>query len=292
VNINELRVFEAVSRLGSMSRAATELHTVQSNVTARMRLLEEELGVALLRRHARGVALTPAGERFLPYAGRMLRLIADASVAARDEGTPSGNLAVGGLETTTAIRLSPVLTEYARTWPAVRLTLTSGTTAGLVDDVLEGRLDAAFVAGPLDHQELTTHTVFVEEMVLVTSRDVVTPGDLGQVADLRTIVFRAGCSYRQRLEAYLAGLGIVVARPLEFGSLDAILSCVAAGVGVTLLPAAVVAAASAQWDVRTHALPAGLAAVETLIVHREDAWMSSALKAFIDLSRRAGTAPA
>ena len=292
MNINELRVFDAVARLGSMSRAAVELHTVQSNVTARMRLLEEELGVPLLRRHARGVALTPAGERFLPYAGRMLRLIADATVAARDEGAPSGHLAVGGLETTTAVRLSPLLTEYARTWPAVRLTLTAGTTAALVDDVLDGRVDAAFVAGPLDHPELAQHHIFTEQMVLVTSRDVASPDDLAQIPELRTIVFRAGCSYRQRLDAYLARLGIVVARPLEFGSLDAILSCVAAGVGVTMLPAAVVADASGRWDVRTHALPTDITPVETLIVHREDAWMSSALKAFIDLSRRAGTTAA
>jgi len=56
----DLRVFEAVLRLGGMGRAATELHTVQSNVTARMRRLEEELRTPLFRRHARGVEPTRA----------------------------------------------------------------------------------------------------------------------------------------------------------------------------------------------------------------------------------------
>lgn len=55
----DLRVFEAVARLGGMSRAAEELHTVQSNVTTRVRKLEEQLGTSLFRRHARGVDLTP-----------------------------------------------------------------------------------------------------------------------------------------------------------------------------------------------------------------------------------------
>ena len=64
----DLRVFEAVLRLGGMGRAATELHTVQSNVTARMRRLEDELGTPLFRRHARGVEPTPAGQRLLPFA--------------------------------------------------------------------------------------------------------------------------------------------------------------------------------------------------------------------------------
>ena len=67
----QLRVFEAVARRGGMNRAAEELHTVQSNVTARIRLLEEELGRPLFRRHSRGVALTAAGERLLPYAARV-----------------------------------------------------------------------------------------------------------------------------------------------------------------------------------------------------------------------------
>jgi DNA-binding transcriptional LysR family regulator len=58
---SDLRVFEAVARSRSITAASEELHTVQSNVTARIRLLEDELGVALFRRHSRGVVLTSAG---------------------------------------------------------------------------------------------------------------------------------------------------------------------------------------------------------------------------------------
>jgi len=62
----DLKFFEAVARLGGMSRAAAELNTVQSNVTARIRVLEDELGTPLFHRHARGVTLTDAGRRLLP----------------------------------------------------------------------------------------------------------------------------------------------------------------------------------------------------------------------------------
>ena len=58
---SDLRVFEAVARLGSITAASDELHTVQSNVTARIRALEDQLGTALFRRHSRGVVLTPRG---------------------------------------------------------------------------------------------------------------------------------------------------------------------------------------------------------------------------------------
>ncbi len=66
MDVTDLKTFEAVARLGGMNRAAAELHTVQSNVTARIRALEQELGSPLFQRHSRGVALTPAGRRLLP----------------------------------------------------------------------------------------------------------------------------------------------------------------------------------------------------------------------------------
>jgi LysR family transcriptional regulator, cell division regulator len=91
----DLRVFEAVARLGGMSRAAIELNTVQSSVTTRIRRLEDELGTPLFERHSRGVSLTAAGQRLLPYAVRMASLLSDARRAAIDDGRPRGQLAVG-----------------------------------------------------------------------------------------------------------------------------------------------------------------------------------------------------
>ncbi|QAY95050.1 LysR family transcriptional regulator [Methylovirgula ligni] len=281
----DLKVFEAVSRLGSMNRAAAELHTVQSNVTARVRGLEEELGIALFQRHARGVTITPAGQRLLPFVGRIAKLFADAEAAAKDEGVPNGALRLGSMETTAALRLSPVLGQFANTYPKVRLVLTTGTTSRLLEDVIEGRVEGAFVAGPVSHPDLHQEVIFHEELVLVTARNVATLGDLTKIADLRTIVFQLGCSYRQRLEAVLADLGIAVAKPMEFGSLDTIISCVAAGVGVTLLPKGVVAAASREGRVGVHELPPKRALVETLLVRRRDAYLSSAMTAFLDLAR-------
>lgn len=285
MDASDLRVFEAVSRHGSMNRAARELHTVQSNVTARIRALEEELGVSLFQRHARGVSTTPAGQRILPFAGRITKLLADARAAAQDDGVPRGTLAIGSLETTAALRLSPVLSRFASTYPAVRLVVTTGTTRRLLDDVVDCRLEGAFVAGPVSHPALAQEAVYREELVLVTSPAVRAPEDLAAVPDLKTIVFQIGCSYRQRLESLLANMGIVTAEPLEFGSLDAILGCVSAAVGVTLLPRALVAAAHRDGRIAVHELPAERSHVETLFVRRSDAYVSSALSAFLAMAR-------
>ena len=285
MDVSDLRIFEAVSRHGSMNRAAQELHTVQSNVTARVRALEEELGVSLFRRHARGVSTTPAGQRMLPFTGRISKLLSDARAAAQDDGVPNGTLLLGSLETTTALRLSPLLSRFAKAYPQVRLVVSTGTTRKLLDEVIGYRLDGAFVAGPVNHPDLHQEVVFQEELVLVTSREVRTLDDLARVPDLKTIVFQIGCSYRQRLQTVLSDMGIVTAKPLEFGSLDAIIGCVSAGVGVTLLPKKVVARAWQDGGIAVHELPPERAQVDTLFVRRADAYVSSAMSRFLDAAR-------
>jgi DNA-binding transcriptional LysR family regulator len=287
----DLSVFAAVARAGGIGRAAARLNTVQSNVTQRVRLLERELGVPLFHRHSRGVTLTPAGAQLLPYAERIGHLLAEARRAVTDGPEPHGRLMIGSLETTAARRLPPVLSAYAAAYPAVDIVLQTGTTAELVEDVLERRLEGAFVAGPVDRPELIEEPVVQEELVLLTA-----PGAPGLktllrraaagVDELRILVLRAGCSYRERLERLLATKGVAAPRRLEFGTVDGIVGCVAAGLGVTLLPRAVVTVPLAERRVAAHALPSAQARATTMFVRRRDAFASTGLLRFLDLARR------
>jgi|tagenome__1003787_1003787.scaffolds.fasta_scaffold20669232_2 DNA-binding transcriptional LysR family regulator len=285
MDADDLRVFEAVARLGSMNRAAAELNTVQSNVTGRIRALEAELGVPLFHRHARGVSPTAAAQRLLPYAGRVRRLLADARAAVQDDGTPAGPLVIGSLETTAAMRLAPLLAAFASAYPEVDLSLRTGTTCELIDDVLGHRIEGAFVCGPVDHPELEADIVFREELVALTAPGIACLDDLVATGDFRIVVLRAGCSYRLRLEAWLAQRGSVGIRVLEFGTLEAILACVGAGLGMTLLPRALVENARRTGQVGVHALPPEDAMVETVFVRRRDGYLSSALDAFLGLAQ-------
>jgi LysR family transcriptional regulator, cell division regulator len=285
MDASELKVFEAVARLGGIGRAALELNTVQSNVTTRVRSLEQELGTKLFERHARGVSLTAAGKRLLPYAAEVKDLLARARRAAMDDGTPGGPLAIGTLETTVAMRLPRIIAAFVAAWPAVNLTLRTGTSAESVARVLDRELDGAFVAGPVDHRELAHETVFREELAVVTAPTIGGLQEIGRDGELKLLVLRVGCSYRQRLEAVLASRGIVDVRPLEFGSLDAIVGCVSAGIGITLLPRSVVATAERAGEVALHALPAEEATVDTLFIRRCDGYVTSALSAFMGLVR-------
>ncbi len=285
MDASDLRVFHAVARLGSIGKAALELHTVQSNVTARIKALEEDLGAKLFERHPRGVTLTSAGKRLLPFADKAGALFAQARRAVADDGDPAGPLCVGSLETTAALRLPPLLSRFAGAHPRVDLTLVTGTSDSLIRDVLEHRLEGAFVVGPVSHPELDEEIVYREELVLVTAPGVRSIEQLRQAANLKIIVFRSGCTYRHRLEAFLAARGLVGIRQLEFGTLGGIVGCVSAGIGVTLLPRAVIAAELRDGLVAAHDLPAGEARADTVFVRRSDALASSAMTAFVEAAR-------
>lgn len=282
----DLRFFEAVARLGVMTRAAAELHTVQSNVTARIRVLEEGLGASLFDRHSAGVTLTDAGHRLLPYARRVSRLLDEATRAVRDDGTPQGTLTVGSLETTAAVRLAPVLADYARAHPQVDLAIHPGTTCELVTAVKQGAIEGAFVCGPVLDPELVQRPMFQEELVVLAAAGTVSLETLITGGDIRVAVLRAGCSYRQRLEALLARRGVPTPRLMEFGTLETIFACVAAGLGITLLPRSLLGSSRFSDRLAVLDLSPSEVTVETVFVRRNDARPSSALTAFLALSEQ------
>ena len=292
MDVADLKVVDAVARHGSMNKAASELNTVQSNVSSRIRSLEDELGVALFQRSAKGVQVTPAGRRILPFAARLSKLLTDASSAARDDGHPKGVMEIGTLETTLALRLPQLIARFAKAYPEVRPVVRTGTTCSLIQDVLDCKLEGAFVVGPVNHPELHTEVAFREELVLITSPTMLRIDDVALVENLKTVVFRLGCSYRQRLDTLLTQLGVLAPEPLEFGSIEAIIACVSAGVGITLLPRGVIADAARAGLVTVHELPAELAHVETVFVRRLDGYFSSALATFLHSVRVEGVTAA
>jgi DNA-binding transcriptional LysR family regulator len=283
MELSDLVTFSAVARTGGITRAAAELNTVQSNVTQRVKTLEAEIGVSLFERHSRGMTLTGAGRRLLPYAQRMAALSREAVLAARDDGEPKGPLSIGSMETTAAVRLPALLADFHRRFPAVRLSVRTATTADLVTAVLDGTLDGAFVAGPIDHAELSAEIAFREELVLVTARRWTSLSALraGTAESGPTaLVFRSGCTYRQRLEQVFNELGWPSAVRFEFGTLDGMIGCVAADMGVTLLPRAVVERGDLKGEIRIHALSAAQSRVDTVFIQRRGAHHYSALQGF------------
>ena len=287
MDVDDLRILAAVAKHGSMNRAAADLHLVQSSVTARIRLMEEELGVRLFVRHSRGVRLSEAGTRLLSYSDRIHTLFSEAITAVKEDGIPKGTLKIGSTEPTVSMRLPQIVAEYASEYPAVALTVTTGNTTELITQVVERGLDGAFVAAPidhLDHPELIQEPIFQEELVLAVPSSIRSVDELAKGGDMKAIVLDYGCSYRDRLSDVLNARGISL-QVLSVASFEAIRSCVESGVGVTLLPKELFETDWEAESVTAHRLPEFAGPVETLIIRRSDSERLSALNAFLAKSR-------
>jgi DNA-binding transcriptional LysR family regulator len=255
IDLESLEIFRAVVQEGGIVRAAGKLNRVQSNVTTRIKQLEERLGLALFRRQGRSLVLSPEGEVLLSYAQRLFRL-ADEAESELKAGKPMGVFRIGSLESTAGSRLAPILSRFHKLYPAVVVELVTGTTGALIQRVASFEIEAAFISQPFTAPGLQALKVFEEELVLITARnapDVARPADL---AGLTLIAFANGCSYRKRLEEWLGGSGVMPARTMEFGSYQAMIACVAAGTGFALVPRSLLFALRAASDVKQHEVPA------------------------------------
>jgi DNA-binding transcriptional LysR family regulator len=273
IDLESLKIFRTVVDEGGVGRAANKLNRVQSNVTTRIRQLEEHLDTRLFRREGRYLRLSAEGHTLLTYADRLLRL-ADETVSEMRTGKPKGVFRLGSLESTAGSRLAPILSRYHSVYPDVVVELATGTTGALVTRVVNYELEAAFVSEPFTAPSLQARRVFEERLVLVTSKaisKVSGPADLGRST---LIAFAQGCSYRKRIEEWLGSANVMPERIMEFASYQTMIACVAAGTGFAVVPKSVLEALRATRSVRQHVLPKRFSYNRTYIVWHGDPSLS------------------
>ena len=269
MNLSDLTIFRAVVREGGITRAAEHLHRVQSNVTTRIRQLEEELQVPLFIREGKRLHLAPAGKILLGYADRLLALAEEAESAIRDPH-PRGVFRLGSMESTAAVRLPAILSEYGARYPKVQLELRTGAPKDLSTALLNGELDAALVAEPVAEARFESRLAFVEKTVIVTGADF--PAiNLEDGVPKTMLVFENGCPHRRLLEDWYASRGDLPERTIELGSYHAMLGCVIAGMGAALLPESVLGTFPEAKRLIRHPLPEGMDTLKTFLIWRKDA---------------------
>ncbi|MFW6166904.1 MAG: LysR family transcriptional regulator, partial [Ralstonia sp.] len=170
MDLASLEIFRTVVREGGVTRAATQLHRVQSNVTTRIRQLEASLGVQLFVREGKRMVLTPAGQTLLTYADDILRLAAEARQAVQPR-EPHGRLRIASMESTAASRLPALLATLHQRWPRVQLELVTMPTHQSIQALSNFEVDCAFIAETAclanTRAALTTLPAFAEELVLI-----------------------------------------------------------------------------------------------------------------------------
>lgn len=267
-DFEDLRIVQAVVNYGGVTQAARMLHRVPSNISTRIKQLEYRLECTLFERQGRSLRPTEQGMILVSYAERLLKL-AEETQTALTTGKSYTPLRLGSTESTAASQLPTLLAQFHQCHPDISIELTTGATDTLIDKVMRYELEAAFVSEPFHAPGLTTQAVFKEELVLISAVDDHTL-DTRKHHPLTLLTFSAGCAYRRRLEQWQQEQGLRIGQTQELASYAAIVACVAAGVGVAMVPRSIIDTSIYDRAIRRHPLPNHLAVNRTHLIWHTD----------------------
>jgi DNA-binding transcriptional LysR family regulator len=247
VELHQLRYLVAVVEEGSFTAAAAREHVAQPAVSAAVRRLERELGVALLERGRQGARPTEAGRAVLAHAQTALAAVDQARhVVDQLAGLLHGRVVVGMVVGCTSLVLAELLADFSRAHPAIDVTLVEGGSAALLDDLRDGALDLAWVGRAAPPPEgIETAVLYEEEQVAVVAEDRADgepePLPVTALAARRLIALPRGTGGRTALDEACARAGVTAEVAFEATGLDMVLRLAAQGLGTGLVPASVAA---------------------------------------------------
>lgn len=269
MELAQLEIFRAIAEEGSVTAAAEKLHRVPSNISTRLKQLEEELGCTLFRREKLRLHITDSGKTFLDYSRRILALTEEARQSVSGQ-QPGGIFTLGAIESFAAVRLPPLIARYHQRWPQVELDLTTGPSGDMIDGVLAGQYSAAFIDGPPKHPLLEGVAVVDEEMVLISSLNHAPVPDATSISGSTIYAFRANCSYRRLFENWFSRESAAPGKIFEMESYHGILACVSAGAGLALIPRSMLENMPGRDSVRANTLSGGMGKIAIWLVWRKE----------------------
>ena len=254
MELSDLDIFRTVVESGGITRAAEKLHRVPSNVTTRIGQLEDELGVKLFVREGRSIRLSPAGSILLEKANRLLALARETREAVHGE-TPRGVLKLGAYESTASVWLPGRLSEFQRTYPQVTLELHTWSLQNMIAGMMSGELEAALISGYDDDPRFEMIPLYDDELVIVApkGKDPLLPRNKGE--DFVLLAFDDDCPQRHLIERWVRDTVRPPSRVIEMSSNHALLGCVAAGMGIGMMPESVLPTFPGSKHLNVHRMP-------------------------------------
>ncbi|POH64929.1 LysR family transcriptional regulator [Cryobacterium zongtaii] len=246
MELRQLEHFVAVAKHLSFTRAAHEVSVVQSSLSSSVSKLEHELGTPLFDRTTRTVGLTSAGWALLPVAQRILREIHAAKEAvAAVTGVLRGRLAVGTIQLLSWVDLPLSLSKFHQTHPDVEIALREAPVDELLEEVIIGELDIAYIAR--DYSKLPDTIAVLatwdEELVIIAPRDhpLARQGQifLSDLGEEPFVDFQAGSGLQKVVEHLCEQAHLKRHITLSVTQLDLLISLVRSGLGIAIIPAPV-----------------------------------------------------
>ncbi len=291
MELQQLKTFVTIARVGNFTKAAELLDYAQSSVSAQIKALETDLQTRLFERLGREVCLTEDGLRLLDYAEQLLKLAEETRESVSGNIIPKGTLTIGAPETLCIYRLPAIFEEYRRRYPLVKLVLKLGSCQEITEWLQKNLIDLAFFLGtPLQNSNCIIERLSEEPIVMIAGKahPLIESNPIAS-SDLKNADFllmeEEGCCYRVLLEQQLSQSGVQLKSVQELGSVEMIKKCVISNLGISILPRISVVKElqdgllyDLHWDCPEPN-------IFTQMLHRKDKWLSPALSAMIQLTK-------
>ncbi|CAM4479639.1 LysR family transcriptional regulator [Paenibacillus typhae] len=248
----DLRIFKAVAELQSISKAADRLDYVQSNISQRIKNLEDELGAPLFSRNNRGVTLTEEGSRLLDYTDQILGLMEEARSSVNPAKWKT-TLAIGAPQTLSAVRIPRLLSSFLQD-NRIDIRLKTDRAERLQEMLQYGEVEGIFVNGTFNNVLFTPVYAYDERVVVISSK----PDDHSKELPGHHLIINSdpNCVYRRKLlDDYMKKKESINRTVMEFDSLEAILQAVKDGLGISVIPADVAYSRKELQSVQMEELP-------------------------------------
>lgn len=240
MDLHKLRVFVAIARLGSFTRAAEHLHMTQPTVSQHLALLESSIGTKLIERDTRYMRLTAAGQVLLGYGERLLALANEAAEATRNaSGLTDRTVRVGVGHTLATYLLPSVLRRYRDLYPNNIVHISVGNTAQLLASLAINSIDMAIVGSPAVHDDVTAEPFMHDKLVVIVAPDDEWANrDEIHLSELKNRVLltrEPGSALHASVERLLGTELLASDRVIHLGETEGIKRSVEAGLGVALI---------------------------------------------------------
>jgi LysR family hydrogen peroxide-inducible transcriptional activator len=239
LTLKQFRYFEALAQHGHFGHAADASGISQPALSMQIKEMEADLGVALFERGPRHVRLTRFGEEFAPRVRDILRSVDEVSDLARlSQNTLSGRLRIGVIPTIAPYLLPSFIGQLTHDHPTLDLQIRETLTPRLIEELAQGRIDAAIVALPVSEPSFEEVEIFEENFVLIRpdiDADRAVP-DAADLAKMQLLLLEEGHCFRDQALAFCSMRSPLQREELDGSSLSTLVQLVGAGIGVTLIP--------------------------------------------------------
>ncbi|MCA0423051.1 MAG: LysR family transcriptional regulator [Proteobacteria bacterium] len=253
IELKDLEIFYWVAQLGSFRGAAERLHTTQPAISQRIANLEHTLGVKVIERGARTSTLTPRGRMLLEYAERILRLSTEMVQSVADHKTLSGVVRLGVAETIVHTWLSRLIEQVHARYPNIALDISVDVSINLRNALVAGQIDLAFLLGPVSEPSMVNLDLCRYPLAFIAGQAI----DLGpEPVTLERLTSKPVITYPKTTRPYMALRQMLtrsdMANPRMYpnSSLSTIIKMTLEGIGVSVIPPAVIARELARGELR------------------------------------------